>query len=102
MEVKVDLSGEQINDALAKAILDSVIGDKLLNKVEIEVEKIVSGYQSTLDGIVNQEISNHIRELLRTEYKEKIQAAVRERFNSDETITKAVELVTAKMIPYEY
>jgi len=102
MEVTVDVAGKQINDALAKAILDSVIGESLLKTVEKEVGKIVDGYRGNLGTLVNQEITNHIREMLRTEYKEKIKSAVREKLNSHETINAAVEMVISKMAKEDY
>jgi len=102
MELKVDVAGKQINDALAKAILDSVIGNKLVEEVKTQVDRIVNGYHSTLATTVNQEITNHVRELLRTEYMAQIKIAVRENFLKEETINAAVEKVISKMVKEDY
>jgi uncharacterized membrane-anchored protein YjiN (DUF445 family) len=87
MEIKVDLTPEQINNQIAEAIAKSAIGENLKKTIEAEVQKISNNYNNPLAPIIQRFMSEEIQRVVREEYaetlKEFVKEQVTEKFTND-------------------
>ncbi len=67
MQVKVDLSPEQINQTIAEAIAKSAIGKELERIITEKVKELSTSFRNPLEPV----ISRHIEEIVRTTVQEK-------------------------------
>ena len=79
----IDLTSEQVNEAIAQAIIDSKIGDLLKAAVDEEVKKIRQGYDNPVKKVIEQEVLRQIQHLVQTEYKEQLRATIQEHLTTE-------------------
>jgi hypothetical protein len=79
MEVKVDLSPEQINKTIVEAIAKSAIGVELDRIVNEQVKKLSTSYQNPLEPIVSRYISDAVQKCVQEKYGVQITAWVSEK-----------------------
>lgn len=99
MEVKVDLSPEQINKTIAEAIAKSAIGVQLDRIIKEKVEQLSTSYQNPIAPVVSQHIEATIRTVVQEKYGEQIKTWVKvkvtEQF-TEELFNKMWEAFTRK------
>lgn len=87
MKLDVNLDPEQINKAVADAIIRSAIGKELNRAIEDEVKRLSVSYQNPIVPIVRQHIEGAIQSIIREKYLEQIQTVVAgrvtEKFTAD-------------------
>ncbi len=79
MDIKVDISPEAINKAVADAIINSAIGEELDRVIKDQVSKLGRSYDNPIEAVVKNEIGDCIREVVRTQFIEQIRAMVAEK-----------------------
>jgi len=87
MEIKVDLSAEQINGQICEAIAKSAIGEELQKAIEKEVKALSTSYRNPFENIIKSQINTFIQQIVREQYSEQIKELVRaqvtEKFTQD-------------------
>lgn len=87
MEVKVDLEPTAINDAIAKAVVESRLGVAIKERIEKFLsDEHTYGYPSfskAMEQAVDSELQKIVMQFINTEYAEKIRAKVREHLTDD-------------------
>lgn len=80
MDIKVEITPQQVSDHLTHAILDSVIGAQLRAAVEESVKKALTGGWNTpsvVDGVARSIVRDVVMEIANTpETRARIRAAV--------------------------
>jgi citrate lyase gamma subunit len=85
MDIKVDIKPEDVNKAVAEAILNSSIGEQLRKAINEEVAKIGRSYENPFAPIIRQLIAAEVRNLIDTQYREQIRAVVTEKVTEEFT-----------------
>lgn len=70
---------EAINRYVADRVLESALGDVLRKVVDEEVKKLSTSYNNPIAPVVQRFIADEVRRLITEEFKEQIEAVVRER-----------------------
>ncbi len=78
-EINVNLDPEQINRAVADAIIKSAIGEHLDKAIKGEVEKLSRSYDNPVQKIVQAEIRDAITNIVHEQYSGKIKIMVAEK-----------------------
>jgi len=92
MEIKVDLSPEQINQTIADAIAKSAIGDQLERIIKETIAKLSSTYSNPIQAVVERYVNDEIAKLLHTTYADQIREAVKAQV-TEEIVTALVAKV---------
>jgi hypothetical protein len=71
--MQISLTPEQVDTLVREAILQS----GLVKTIEGAIAKALGGYDSPVDKAVKDYVSVVLRDLLKTHYKEQVEAAVR-------------------------
>ena len=74
-EYKIDVDPEQVNKAIAQAVLDSTVGVRIKQAIERSGDEFVRGFDYTLRQAVQEEL----RDTVKREILEKHLATIRER-----------------------
>jgi uncharacterized membrane-anchored protein YjiN (DUF445 family) len=74
----MQLTPEQINEFIAKAVLESQIGNAVKESVARVMSQLQSSYNNPFDQVIKHHVSAIIETQLRETYKEQIQAKVQE------------------------
>ena len=85
MDIKVDLSAEQINTHIASAIADSAIGVELKRAIEAEVTKLSQSFNNPFQSIISNHIRREVERIGSEDYSEEIKAVVKEKVTADFT-----------------
>lgn len=85
MEIKVDLTPEQINGQICEAIAKSAIGEELQKAVDEEVKKFSTSYRNPFENIIRSHINTAAQELIQEKHSEQIQEMVREKVTEEFT-----------------
>ena len=91
MEVKVDLSPEQINQTIVEALAKSAIGIELDRIIQEQVKRISSSYQNPIEPIVSRYIADAIQKSIQEKYGAQITDWVTEKVTekfSEQLFTK--------------
>ena len=77
MDIKLDISPEQINKYVADSVLNSLLGEKIKVLIENKLKNIDSSWNNPISQAVDEVVKDHIKELLRSdEYAVKIKEQV--------------------------
>lgn len=85
MEIKVDLSAEQINNQICEAIAKSAIGKELQTTIERAVKDMSASYKNPFEPIVKRFISDAAQKIINDEYSEQITKMVKDRITEQFT-----------------
>lgn len=94
MDVKIELTPEQINTTICEAIAKSAIGDQLQIVINEEVKKLSKSYDNPFKQIVQGHINAAIQEIVKEQYADQIKDLVREKVTygfTEELFTKLWE-----------
>jgi len=95
MDFKIDIKPEEVNDHVAKAVLESSLGDHIKKAIDSDIKKITQGSYgnpSAIQRAVSQHVRDIVEKLVMSDYKEAIEAEVRE-VMTKETIRELVNNV---------
>ena len=81
-DIKVELSGEDINKAIAEAIVKSVLGDTIVKMVNEYVKSISTSYDNPVKKVIEAETKTIISKLL-VAHIPTIEAEVAKQMTSD-------------------
>ncbi len=91
MEIKVDLTPEDINREIAAQIAKSAIGNELQRIIEEEVKRLSSRHDNPFKHVVARHIEQEINRLLVSEpYRERVRAYVEAQL-TEEVLTSTLE-----------
>ena len=96
----MQLTPEQINEFVAKAVLESQIGNAVKESVARVMSQLQSSYNNPFDQVIRQHVSAIIETQLRETYKEQIQAKVQEglaNVMTEEFVQRLVEAALNRM-----
>lgn len=94
MEIKVELSAEQINSQICEVIAKSAIGEELQKTIDTEVKKLSQSYNNPFKNIVANHINNAVQEIVKEQYADQIKEMVKEKVTekfTEELFTKLWE-----------
>jgi hypothetical protein len=88
MAIEVNITPEQINEAVGQAIVDSAIGQSMKKLLEEKVKELGNPYSGLLPKVLEQEVALVLREMIREEpYATMIREKVKEKL-TDEIVYK--------------
>lgn len=90
----MELTAEQINDFLSKAILESQIGEAVKASVARVLADLNKTYQNPFDGVIQRHVMDLIDKELREHYAPLVEERVKESLSkslTDEVIQKIVD-----------
>ena len=79
----IELNPEAVNKLLADSIMESSLGTYLRGIAEKQFQELRSSYKNPIEDALRQEVFKVVRELVQTEFREKIEATVREKLTDD-------------------
>lgn len=94
MEFNLDIDAEQVNKMVADAILQSTIGEHLRREIEEQVKRLTHPFNNPLKPVIEQQVAAILRDIIREEYQEKIEAEARRQITDKlvhDTVFAAVE-----------
>lgn len=78
-EINVSIDPEQVNKAVAEAIIQSTIGEELERIISREVEKLSRSYNNPIEGVVQRQVELAITTTIHDNYAVKIRELVAEK-----------------------
>jgi len=88
--IEVNVTPEQINEAVAGAIIKSSIGKALAEVIDAQVKKLSQSYDNPIAPVVQDEIGKAIRVLIADNFLPQIKAKIAEKL-TDEVIADMFE-----------
>lgn len=79
MDIKVDIKPEDVNKAVADAILKSAIGKQLEECINKSLTDMSSSWNNPLKPIIEREICALMRDVIREKYADRIKKLVEEK-----------------------
>lgn len=99
-ELKIELSGSDINAAVADAVVKSVLGDKIVKAVDDCIQNILrGGYDNPLKKVVDTVAMEKIRELIAT-HEPTMVAEVHKQLSEEAVktiVSKAIDKLTRNL-----
>jgi glutamyl-tRNA reductase len=96
----MQLTPDQINDFLSKAILDSQIGEAVKESVRRVLDELKKTYQNPFDAVIKKHIEDLIDAELRSTYRpifeEKVKTAMAE-WATNEAFDKIIQAATEQL-----
>jgi len=83
MEIKVDLSPEQINQQIADAIAKSAIGVELEKIIREEVSKLGNSFNNPIRKVIERMICDSIIEVLNRDHAQTVAQFVKEQITQE-------------------
>lgn len=96
----MQLTPEQINDFLAKAILESQIGDVVKGAVERSVADLSKSYNNPFDAVIKREIERIIAAQVQSTYKPILEGGIQSAMAkclTEDVITNIINAATEKL-----
>lgn len=97
----MQLTPEQVNDFLSKAVLESNIGEAVKDSVEKSLKSLTSSYENPFDKVVKEQVINLIQEQISSTYRPIIEEQVKtslEKSLTDRIVGEIVNSAIDKMI----
>ena len=99
----MQLTPEQINEFVAKAVLESQIGNAVKDSVARVMKDLQAAYNNPFDQVIKQHVLAIIETQLRETYKEQIQAQIRDALAkavTDDFVQKLVQVAIDRVSRY--
>lgn len=99
----MQLTPEQINDFLAKSVLESQIGAAVQASVKRAVESLSKTYNNPFDAVIRAAVVDLIRNEVNTTHRALLEATVKEKLQEalpQEVVSKLVEAAFEKLAHY--
>lgn len=85
MEINVNITPEQVNEAVAAAIIKSALGVELEKHIQAEVAKFSTSYNNPIDKIVARYIDESVRQIVQEQYGTQIKEWIAEKLTPEFT-----------------
>ena len=85
MEIKVDLSAEDIQRQIVDAIAKSAIGAQLQQVILAEVERLKTSYKNPIEGVVRAEIDKLVQGIVTEQFLPQIKEWITEKITEEFT-----------------
>lgn len=96
-DIKVEMNPDDVNRAVADAIVKSVLGEQIVKSVQRHLDELAhSSWNNPIDQVVNQVIRDRIVVLI-GEQSERVAEAVRKKL-SEGIVEKLVETAMEKLL----
>lgn len=83
--INVNIDPEQVNRAVAEAIINSAIGKELERVINEEVSSLSKRYNNPIEGVVRREITKEIERLVQEKYSGQLRTMVAEQLTEQFT-----------------
>lgn len=96
----MQLTPEQINEFIAKAVLESQIGEAVKASVARAMEDLRKSYNNPFDEVIKRHIVQMIDAEVLTVYKPMLEAGIKEamaRHMTDEVVTKIIDAAMERL-----
>lgn len=97
----MQLTGEQINEFLSKAILESQIGDVVKAAVARSLADLSKSYQNPFDAIIKRQIETLIIKEVETTYSPMLETRIKDamaKHMTEEVVGSIIKAATDKLI----
>lgn len=101
----MQLTGEQVNEFLAKAILESQIGDVVKESVNRAVGDLSRGYNNPFDSVIKREVERLIAAEVESTYRPMLEAGIKsamEKYMTDDVVQTIIRAATEKLSRSNY
>lgn len=101
----MQLTGEQINEFLSKAILESQIGDAVKASVARTVGELSKSYNNPFDSVIRQAVDALISKEVETVYRPALEAGIKEmmaKYMTEDVIQNIIKAATEKLSRSHY
>ncbi len=95
--MSIEISPDQINEYISKALLDSAVGEALKTVIDKKVKELGLSYNNPFEPIVQQYILQAAKELIESQFKEAIAKKVQESL-TDEVMARLVDAAWGAII----
>lgn len=87
-EIKVEIDAASVNEYVAKAVLDSTLGNEIKKQIDAAIASMMSSYDNPVRNVVRRVVEEEVRNALLHDEKNLaiIQAKVRE-FMTEDVLT---------------
>lgn len=91
MDIKVNIDPEQVNKAVADAIIKSAIGDKIRDGVQRATAELTCTWQNPIDEAIKAQVNMIVRDVISApEFIEKIKAHIHEKL-TEQMVTELLD-----------
>lgn len=92
--IKIDVDPKQVNEAVAKAIIESSLGKQIKERLESKYRELHDSYRlsSDIDNEIDRCIKQHIREVISKDFTPQIDAYIKKKI-TDEVLKQFVDRV---------
>lgn len=99
----MQLTPEQINEFVAKSVLESQIGQAVQAAVKRSIEKLSQSYDNPFDSVIRSHVTQMIEDELKARYYEALKVRVKQKMETaitDDIMTRIVEAAVDKYKRY--
>lgn len=96
----MQLTPEQVNEFIAKAVLESQIGQVVKESVTRSIQELNKSYQNPFDAVIRRQVEALIDAEVQTHYKPILEASIKEamaRYMTSEIVEKIIEAGMEKL-----
>jgi uncharacterized membrane-anchored protein YjiN (DUF445 family) len=101
----MQLTGEQINEFLSKAILESQIGEVVKAAVARSVTELSKGYNNPFDSVIRRAVDDLISKEVEATYRPALEAGIKEKmaqYMTDDVVQNIIRAATEKLSRSNY
>jgi len=98
MEIKID--SEMVNKVVAESIIKSALGKGLEDAINKQMSEMIHGYSSPVKNLIQEHVTQAIKEVLNTSYKSKIVEMIASQLTGEHidtivsaSVTKALDML---------
>lgn len=102
MDIKVDFSPDNIQEQIVKGIVDSSIGKHVIKAIEESIKPSIYSNNDPIREAIHNQIVVICRELIKTEYADKIKAKIKESLSDGKTLDSLTDTFIRKIVDYEF
>lgn len=95
-EIKVDLTGDSINKAIADAVINSLLGEQIKKAVKTSMEGLYS-WDNPVKHVVSQLVRDEAEKIFNAEYLDIVRIKVREQI-TDKLLNEVTSSVVSRLL----
>lgn len=96
----MSLTPEQVNEFIAKAVMDSQIGEVVKKSVDRVIGELNKSYNNPFDAVITQHVHQIIDEQLRVHYRPLLEQGIKDamtKWASEEVFDKIISAATERL-----
>jgi uncharacterized membrane-anchored protein YjiN (DUF445 family) len=101
----MQLTGEQINEFLSKAILESQIGEVVKAAVARSIAELSKSYNNPFDSVIRRAVDDLISKEVEATYRPVLEAGIKEKmaqYMTDDVVQNIIQAATEKLSRSNY